>query len=145
MRRAPKVLLPQPRETSDWFRKRDSRIHERLKGVDRLEGPHTDGAELADAGALSRETRRLEVEHDELRFLEQGVSPVVGQGNSRSDADDATVPGGHVSEQRTGETLGDRRSGEEGPGRVRCGHGPPLLERVHQQVERVQRKLHVEM
>ena len=79
-RRTPQLLAAQAGEAGDRFRECDARVHERLKGVDELERPDADGADLADAVACGREPGRLQVEDDELGLFQQRVVSLLRQG-----------------------------------------------------------------
>ena len=141
-RGVPQLLLAQAGQACDRIGERDSRIHERLEGLHRLERPHPDGPDLADAVVNGREPRRLQVEDDELGLLERRVGVAAGERDRGARADDAAVAGGHLLEQRAGEAVGDRGGGEERAGGLDRRERPTLLERVHQPVERVECELH---
>jgi hypothetical protein len=118
-RRAAELLLSEAGETRYGFRKRDSGVHERLKGVDGLERPDANGPELADAAVGSGEARGLEVEDDELGLLEQRVVPS-GQGDDGAGADDSAVAGSDVGQEGTGQSVGDGGDGKERTRRLDC-------------------------
>jgi hypothetical protein len=141
-RRPPELVGAQAREPLYRARQGDSRVHQRLEGVDELQPLHADRADLADPVALRGEARRLQVEDDERRLVEQRVARLAGEGDGRATADDAAVAGGDVREQRDREPLGDRARGEQRPGRFDRRERPRLLERLDQAVEGVQRQLH---
>ncbi len=142
-RRPAQLLVAQPGEAGDGVRQRNSRVDERLERLDRLQRLHANRADLANAVACCGKPGRLEVEHDELRLLEQRVGLRPGQRDRCPRADDPAVVCGDLGQERTREAVGDRGGCKEGPGGVRRRQRPALLERFHQPIERIQRQLHL--
>ena len=133
---------PQAGQPGDRLGQRDPGIDERLEGVDELEPPHAHGPDLADAVARRREPGRLEVEDDELGLLERRVGLPSASETRGADADEPAVAGGDARRAASRRARPRSRRGEERAGRLDRRERAALLERVHQPVERVERKLH---
>ncbi len=65
------MLVPQPRDRRRAGRDAEARIDERLELARRLELTDPDCADLADCGGSRPESRRLQVDDDERRPLEE--------------------------------------------------------------------------
>ena len=141
--RVPQLLLAQAGEAGDRLGQWRPWVDERLERVDQLQRPHAHRPQLADQAARGREPGGLEVEDDELGVLQQRVRPALGERDGGAVAHEPAVAGGGLEEQRTGETGRDRGRREQAPRGLDGRQRATLLERVHQPVERVERKLHL--
>ncbi len=109
-----------------------------------LEAAYTNRADLADLGRAGSQARRLEIDDDVGRVLEQQVVPertgerhrVAAPGEPRVGVDD-------LGEQRAREPDGRLAEGEETAGRLLGDDGaPPLLDELHEPVGRIEPELH---
>ena len=118
-RRAPQLPVGEPGQRRDRGRERHVRVDERLELVDDLEAAHLDGADLADLRRAGPQARRLEVDDDVRRVLEQEV----GAERAR-EPDGVAVP----REARVGlDDVREERAGERdrAPGAGRRAAAPP--------------------
>ena len=138
-RRAAELLVPEAGHCARSGRDGKPGVDERLElGLD-LEAAETDSPDLANPGLPGSQSRRLEVDDDVGRVLEQ-------QRRARrlGECDRVAVPGktrvglDHVCEERARESDRGLAKGEEPPRRVFGVHRPTLLfDELHQAIGRV--------
>ena len=144
-RGAPRERLgADPGDRRDGGGKRDPWVDERLERVLELERPDALRSDLADPRRARRETRRLEVDDDEMRVLESDV-----RARRRREPDRCAAPGeprvagDDVVEQRPGERRRRAREGEQRPRRLVGRHRPPPgLDELDEPVGGIERELH---
>ena len=139
------LLVAKTGQTRYRWRESQTGVDERLERIDELECSHARCSDLADPVACGREPRRLQVEDDELRLLQQRVLLRAGERDGRARTEDAAVSRGDVRKQRTGKTVRDGARGEQQHGRVHRRQSSLFVEHVHQTVEPVERELHCAM
>ncbi len=138
-RRAPQVLVPQSGHRARSGGDRLPWIDERLElGLD-LEPAQAHCPDLADPGLAGTQSRRLEVDYDVRRVLEQDRRPQrLGERDRVSAPREPGIGLDDVREQRAREGDGCLPQGEEPPRRVLREHRPALLlHELHQAVGRV--------
>ena len=133
-----------PGDGRDGGGKRDPWVDERLERVLELESPNALRPDLADPRGARRETRRLEIDDDEMRVLESDV-----RARRRREPDRCAAPGkprvagDDVVEQRPGERRRRAREGEQRPRRLVGRHRPPpRLDELDEPVGGIERELH---
>ena len=140
----PQVGLADSGEGGDEGRERGARIDQRLERVDDLEAANANGADLADPVAGRRESRRLQVEDDELGVLDRDLCVRLAcETDPRAEPGEPGVAVDDVGEQRASERRGSALEREQDARRLLHAHRrPPRLHELDQAIGGVEGELH---
>ena len=116
------------------------RVDERLELFGELEAPHLDGADLADLRRAGSQSRRLEVDHDVRRILEQELrTERAGESDRIAVPREPRVGLDNIREQRARECDRCLPQRKEPACRLLGDDRPaPLLDELDEPVGRVQ-------
>ncbi len=143
-RRAAQLHIAETGQPRDGRRKRDAGLYERLERLGDLERRDAHGADLADAVARGGQPRRLEIENDELRILDEDV--LVGaacESDATAEPGEPGVAVHDVGEERVDERRRCALEREEHARGLLDSDGPaPRVDQLHEAVGGVEGELH---